>query len=61
MLYTFELTEPQLSRITDYLDSTYVERPREYILGVQHRLYDDLVFVTIDCSPETATFIHLLS
>lgn len=61
MLYTFELTETQLLRVTDYLDGTYVQRPREYILGVQHRLTDDLVFVTIECTPETATFIHLIS
>lgn len=61
MLYTFELTEDQLTRVTDYLDGVYVSRPAEYILGVQHRLTDDLVFVTIECTPETATYIHLLT
>lgn len=61
MLYTFELTEHQLLRVTDYLDSQYVCRPAEYIMGVQHRLTDDLVWVVIECSPETATFIHLIS
>jgi hypothetical protein len=60
MLYTFELTEAVLERVTDYLDSTYVERPTQYVLAVQRRITDDLVFVTIDCEPATATYIHLL-
>lgn len=60
MIYTFELTEPQLIRITDYLDSIYVDRPQEYILGVQHRITDDLVFVVIECSESTAVYLHLM-
>jgi len=60
MLYTFEFTEHALNRVADYLDSLYSQGYHQYILGVQHRLTDDLVFVVIDCSPETATLIHLL-
>lgn len=60
MLYTFELTEQSLQRIEQYLDSTYVDRPNQYILAVQRRITDDLLFVTIDCDPSTATYIHLL-
>ena len=60
MLYTFELSEPTLERVTDYLDSQYASGSQQYILGVQHRLTDDLVFVVIECSPESATYIHLL-
>lgn len=60
MLYTFELTEPALDRVQDYLDSHYEQRPTQYIMSVQRRLYDDLVFVVIECDPATATFIHLL-
>jgi arginine decarboxylase-like protein len=61
MLYTFELTESVLARATDYLAGLYASGHYQYILGVQHRLHDDLVFVIIDCSPESATFIHLLA
>jgi hypothetical protein len=61
MLYTFELTEAVLFRVTDYLDSMYAEGSHQYVLGVQHRLHDDLVFVMIECSPESATYIHLLT
>lgn len=60
MLYTFELTEDQLMRVTDYLDSIYVTRPQEYILGVQHRLTDDLLFVIVDCSEQTAIWLRLI-
>jgi len=60
MLYTFELTEQKLNRVTDYLDGLYAQGSHQYILGVQHRLHDDLMFVIIDCSPESATYIHLL-
>ena len=60
MLYTFELTETVLDRVTDYLSSLYAQGSHQYILGVQHRLHDDLVFVIIECSPESATYIHLL-
>ena len=60
MLYTFEVTEHTLDRIQDYLDATYVQRPNQYILAVQRRITDDLLFVTIDCEPKTATYIHLL-
>ena len=60
MLYTFELDESTLDRVTDYLDSLYAQGSHQYILGVQHRLTDDLLFVVIECSPESATYIHLL-
>lgn len=60
MLYTFELTEHTLDRVTDYLDTLYAEGNHQYIMGVQHRLTDDLVFVVVECSPESATYIHLL-
>ena len=60
MLYTFTLTEHMLYRVDDYLSSLYSQGSEQYILGVQHRLTDDLVFVVIECSPESATYIHLL-
>jgi hypothetical protein len=60
MLYTFEFTEHALNRVQNYLDTHYAVAHQEYILGVQHRITDDLLFVMIDCSPETATYIHLL-
>jgi len=60
MLYTFTLTEQVLERVTDYLERLYAQGSPQYILGVQHRLTDDLIFVIIDCSPESATYIHLL-
>lgn len=61
MLYTFEFTESTLDRVTDYLNALYAQGSHQYILGVQHRLTDDLVFVVVECSPESATYIHLLS
>lgn len=61
MLYTFELTESALDRATDYLAGIYADGHDQYILGVQHRITDDLVFVIIECSPESATYIHLLA
>jgi hypothetical protein len=61
MLYTFELTERTLERVTDYLDGLYAQGSHQYIVAVQHRLHDDLVFVMIECSPESATYIHLLT
>jgi len=61
MLYTFELTDAQLLRVTDYLDSVYARGSQQYIVGVQQRLTDDLVFVVVECSPESATFIHLIA
>lgn len=61
MLYTFELDEQTLERVTDYLDTLYAQGSHQYILGVQHRLDDDLVFVLIECSPESATLIHLMA
>lgn len=61
MLYTFELTERALARVTDYLDSLYAQGSHQYILGVQHRLHDDLLFVIIDCTPESATYIYLIT
>ena len=60
MLYTFELTEAQLDRVQTYLDSLYAQGSPQYILGVQHRITADLVFVIVDCTAESATFIHLI-
>jgi hypothetical protein len=60
MLYTFEITEAVLDRVTDYLASQYTQGSHQYILGVQHRITDDLLFVVIECTPESATYIHLL-
>lgn len=60
MLYTFELTEQALDRIEHYLDTHYTVDHQQYILAVQSRITDDLLFVVIDCSPETATYIYLL-
>lgn len=60
MLYSFELTDVQLDRVTDYLNSLYAQGSHQYILGVQHRLTDDLVFVIVECTPESATYIHLM-
>jgi len=57
MLYTFELSETELDRVTDYLDS---QDYRQYILSVNHRLFDNTVFVVIDCSPESAVVITLM-
>jgi len=61
MLYTFEFTESTLARVTEYLDALYAEDNHQYIVGVQHRLVDDLVFVVIECSEHTATYIHLIN
>lgn len=61
MLYTFEITEEVLDRVTAYLDRMYGQGHHQYILGVQHRLHDDLVFVVVECSPESATYIHLIA
>lgn len=61
MLYTFELTEERLLRVTDYLHSRHSQAHDQYILGVQHRLTDDLLFVMIECSPESATWIWLMT
>jgi len=60
MLYTFELTEPTLMRVQTYLAARYAQGSQQYILGIQHRLTDDLVFVMIECTPDAATYIHLL-
>lgn len=60
MLYTFELTEHSLDRIEQYLDRSYVDRPDQYIIAVQRRITDDLLYVVIECSEDTATFISLL-
>jgi hypothetical protein len=49
-----------LDRVQTYLDSQYLQGYHQYILGVQHRLTDDLVFVVIECTPETATYLHLI-
>ena len=60
MLYTFELTESALARIDEYLTRRWDHDCREYILGVQHRLTDDLVFVMIECDEKTATWVSML-
>lgn len=61
MLYTFEFTEATLARVTEYLDRLYAQGHHQYILGVQHRLTDDLLFVMVECSEHTATYIHLIN
>ena len=61
MLYTFELTEERLDRVTDYLAIVYTAGAQQYIVYVQQRLTDDLLYVVVDCSPESATFIHLIA
>ena len=60
MLYTFELTEAQLDRVTEWLDTQYLLRPRQYILSVQHRLFDDFIVVVIDCDEGAAVWISLM-
>ena len=60
MLHTFEVTEAQLARIDDFLARSYVDRPDQYIIAVQRRLYDDLCVVIVDCDPITATCLHLM-
>lgn len=60
MLYTFELTEPQLDRVTAWLDSQYAHRPDQYILSVQHRLFDDFIVVIVDCDDSAAVWIRLM-
>ena len=59
-LHAFELTEHTLERVQTYLAAVYAQDSQQYILGVQHRLTDDLVFVMIECTPESATYIHSL-
>ena len=60
MLYTFLVTEHTLDKITEWLDTQYVTRPRQYILSVQHRLFDDLLVVVIDCDECAAVWIGLM-
>ena len=60
MLYTFLVTEEVLDRVTEWLDTQYVTRPRQYILSVQHRLFDDLLVVVIDCDEGAAVWIGLM-
>ena len=60
MLYTFLVTEAALDRVTEWLDRQYVTRPRQYILSVQHRLFDDLLVVVIDCDDRAAVWIGLM-
>ncbi len=55
MIETFELTEAQLDRAQDFLQS----RVNCHII---HLLYDDLVdryVLLADCDPPTATWIRL--
>jgi hypothetical protein len=59
-LYTFEFTEAELDRVMDYLHTVDLVDPPQRILGVQQRLHDDLVWVTIDCTAESATWIWLI-
>ena len=60
MLYTFLVTEEVLDRVTEWLDTQYVSRPRQYILSVQHRIFDDLLVVVIDCDERAAVWISLM-
>lgn len=61
MLYTFLITEAVLDRVTAWLDSQYVSRPDQYILSVQHRIFDDLLVVVIDCDESSAVWIGLMA
>lgn len=61
MPYNFTVTEPQLERISLYMQSLYHADYRQYIVTKHCRLADDLIVVVIDCSPESATFIHLIT
>lgn len=61
MLYTYLLSESALARVDDYLANHWQENQHEYILGVQHRLTDDLVLVMIECDAKTAVWLELLS
>jgi hypothetical protein len=59
-IYTFEFTEHELSRVTDYLHTVDALDFPQRILHIQQRLHDDLVFVAIDCTAESATWIWLI-
>lgn len=61
MLHTFEVTEAQLARMDDFLARSYVDRPDQYILAVQRRIMDDLMFVIIECDERTATYLYLIA
>lgn len=58
-LYTFEFTEAELSRVTDYLHTVTAQDPPQRILHIQPRLTDDVMFVAIDCTAESACWIWL--
>ena len=60
MLYTFEMTEAALNRVDEYLAEQWQKDCRQRILGVQHRITDDLLFVTVECDPKTAVWLELL-
>ena len=61
MLYTFEITESVLDRVQTHLDGLCAQGSPQRILGVQQRLTDDLVWVMVDCTPESAVWITLLT
>lgn len=62
MLYTFEFTEADLVRVTDYLDAQwqYPDRHHRYIWAVQRSLIDDRVYCQIECDEATAVWISLM-
>lgn len=62
MLYTFTVTETQLDRITDYLDSQwqYPGAYDRYIWSVQRRVTDLWVVVMVECDEATAVYLGLL-
>ena len=63
MLWTFELTEAGLLRVTDYLDAQWQwPGPYDrYIWSVQRSLIDDRVVVLIECDEKTAAWIGLIA
>lgn len=61
MLYTFELTEPALAKITDYLLHCTDLHTDQYIMALEPHTHHNVIIVIIDCSPESATWIHLIT
>lgn len=61
MFYTFTVNQTQFERISDYLDSHYVDRPNQYIFAVQRSLFEDRLVIIVDCSEQTAVILELMS
>lgn len=62
MLYTFTVTERDLDRISDYLDSQwqYPGPYDRYIWSVQRSMVNDWVLVSVECDEVTATMLRLM-